>query len=78
MENIKEDNKHLVALRTNYFTMLFLVASGTAGIALAGINSCLRAILMLLGFYFIITSIFQIQNCTEQIKRNIERLRKCN
>jgi len=76
MEQIKEGNKNLIALRNNYFTMLFLVSGGVAGLLPANITNIKGNLLIIFGIYLTIVCISKIQTLNSTIKTNIKRLIK--
>lgn len=76
MKQIEEDNKNLIALRNNYFTMLFLTTGSVVGISLSDMNTSWQLCIMAAGGYFILVSIYQIRILTSKIQNNIRRMTK--
>ncbi len=74
MEKIKEENKSLIASRTNYFTAILLINSGIAGLILSSIISIKLIILIILGIYFNFIFINRYQIINNKINSNIREL----
>ncbi len=75
MDKIKEENKNLIALRNNYFAMLFLLSGGVSGLFLAGLTSLNQNILFIFGLYLIGIALKNIRKTQAKITKNIERLK---
>ena len=74
MDKIKEENKNLIALRNNYFTMTFIVGSGTIGLLFVKMNVFLFIFLLICGIYLLCISVGEIQRKSAKIRKNLERM----
>lgn len=74
MDRIKEDNKNLIALRNNYYTLIIVITSGLVWLLLTDINVIKFILLFLAGLYFDILYILRLQYVDNKINKNIERL----
>ncbi len=76
MEKIKEENKSLIALRSNYFNIIMLLSSGTIGLLFSSVNIIKFFILFILGLYFTGIFIIKVQNINKKLEINFKELNK--
>ena len=70
-EDIEEENKNLISLRTSLIAIVALLAGGIVGIAIAEINIIFKIFLLLFGIYFEVLFISNIANMNKKIDNNI-------
>ncbi len=75
MEKIKEENKILISLRNNYFSMIMLISSGLAGLFFANISLYKIIGLFIVGSYFNLLFILKFQDVQNKLKKNMENFK---
>lgn len=75
MKYIEEENKDLIALRNNYFTLIIVISSGLAGLFFTNISLIKVLFLAVSGIYFDCLYIAKFQEISKKLKDNIERLK---
>lgn len=71
MKYLEESNKILISLRTSLIATVVVLTGGIVGIAIADINTILKAFLLIFGIYFEILFISNIMNMNKEIIKNI-------
>ncbi len=74
MEQIKESNKNLIALRTNLITAMIVLTSGIISLFLVELPIHKSVILFLIGLYFDALFLHNVICINNQIDNNIRRL----
>lgn len=72
MEEKELEVKHLIALRTNYFSMIMLISSGIAGTFFMNDSLLKIIILVFVGAYFDAVFISKFTDVNNNIKRIIK------
>ena len=71
MKYLEESKKNLISLRTSLIATAVVLTGGIVGIAVADINTILKAFLLIFGIYFEILFITNIMNMNKEIIKNI-------
>ena len=75
MKYIEEENKSLIALRSNYFTLMIVISSGLAGLFFADIHIVKIIFLSIVGIYFDYIFLLKFLSINKKLEENIERLK---
>ena len=71
MEQLKEDNKNLISLRSSLVTIIIVISGGIAGLILSDISALKFAFLMALGIYFDLMFLINAIKVNAKINKNI-------
>ncbi|MCD7780445.1 MAG: hypothetical protein LUH05_07220 [Candidatus Gastranaerophilales bacterium] len=64
--------QNLITLRNNFFNIVIVLSGGIAGLLLTSDINYVKFTIIVIGIYFDILFILNVQGCTSQIKNLIE------